>query len=290
VGLDPKLLAAIVANPKDDGPRLVLADKLSEAGDPRGEFIVVQCMMSGRGLSPPKRLELKSRSQALLAEHGKAWAANADGLSRHVLRRGFVDEIECDASALLPRAGNLFANEPVTRLVLRNPADALLGLANANAFARVTTLTIRGAIGDEGASVLASAFARRQSPIESVNLDGCGIESEGAAALAPSLAGCKTLALTGNAIGDEGLAAIAKSKALASLATLYVTDNDITDDGVKALAKGALTSLARLAVARNEVSPGALGALAKSKKLKKLRWLEYSDEDEGRQLIAVRGG
>jgi uncharacterized protein (TIGR02996 family) len=36
-------LADILANPYDDGPRLVFADWLEERGDPLGEFIRVQC-------------------------------------------------------------------------------------------------------------------------------------------------------------------------------------------------------------------------------------------------------
>src|SRR2546422_761256 len=36
-------LRAICAHPDDDGPRLVYADWLDERGDPRGEFIRVQC-------------------------------------------------------------------------------------------------------------------------------------------------------------------------------------------------------------------------------------------------------
>jgi uncharacterized protein (TIGR02996 family) len=290
MALDPTLMAEIVAHPNDDAARLVLADKLSEAGDPRGEFIVVQCMLAARGLPPPRTLELRRRADALLQYHRRAWTANADGAERCVMRRGFVDEIEADAGALLPRAANLFANEPITRLTLRAAKGAVLALANANAFARVSSLTIRGSIGDDGARALAAALARREAPLERLNVDGCGIGSAGAKALAGALAGCRSLALTGNAIADEGVTALAKSKALAALLTLYVSDNQITDEGIEALAKGALASLTRLAVARNEVSADALQALAKSKKLKKLRWLEYTDPQHENQRIAVRSG
>jgi uncharacterized protein (TIGR02996 family) len=40
------LVAAVLAAPDDDGPRLVLADYLIERGDPRGELIVVQCKLA----------------------------------------------------------------------------------------------------------------------------------------------------------------------------------------------------------------------------------------------------
>jgi uncharacterized protein (TIGR02996 family) len=42
---DP-FLRQILAHPEDDGPRLVWADRLDERGDPRGEFIRVQCELA----------------------------------------------------------------------------------------------------------------------------------------------------------------------------------------------------------------------------------------------------
>ena len=40
---DDAFLQAIIENPDDDAPRLLYADWLEERGDPRGEFIRVQC-------------------------------------------------------------------------------------------------------------------------------------------------------------------------------------------------------------------------------------------------------
>jgi uncharacterized protein (TIGR02996 family) len=288
MSLDPQLLAEVVAHPNDDGPRLVLADKLTEAGDPRGEFIVASCLLADPGLVPPRRRELKERADGLLREHGSRWVASAAGL-RYVVRRGFVDQIDSDAAALLPRAASLFASEPVTRLTLERAGDSLLALANAGAFARVLKLTIRGQLEDAGARTLASALARRDAPLESLNVGSCEIGADGAAALASALAGCKSLALTGNPIGDDGALALAKAKALSALEALYLSDTDLTDQGLYALSKGPFTSLERLAVARNEVTQDGLGAIARSKKLKRLRWLEYTDEEEGGQKVAVRG-
>jgi uncharacterized protein (TIGR02996 family) len=288
---DPELLADVLARPEDDAPRLVLADELTENGDPRGELIVVQVLLAQGGIAPPRRRELRLRSEALLAEHRAAWTANAEGATSFAMRRGFVDEIHADAEALRERAAALFASEPVTRLTLTNAGDsALADLASAGAFARVTRLTLRGPVGDAGTRVLAAALARRSTPLYSLNLGSCQIEASGAAALSSSLTGCRTLALTGNSIEDDGLRALATSKALAALETLYVSDNDLTDEGLQAVARGALGALTRLSVARNEgVTRAGLRALAKSKKLAKLRWLEYTDPEEGDQRVAARG-
>jgi uncharacterized protein (TIGR02996 family) len=40
-------LQAILENPDDDVPRLIFADWLEEQGDPRGEFIRLQCELAG---------------------------------------------------------------------------------------------------------------------------------------------------------------------------------------------------------------------------------------------------
>ena len=40
---ESQLITEVLDNPDDDDPRLVYADWLDEQGDPRGEFIRVQC-------------------------------------------------------------------------------------------------------------------------------------------------------------------------------------------------------------------------------------------------------
>jgi uncharacterized protein (TIGR02996 family) len=288
--LDRKLLDAVVAHPLDDGPRLVLSDALQERGDPRGLFITAQCRLQDRGLGPAERAAFTREAAALLKKHGAEWGARASGLS-YTMRRGFVDEVEADATDLAKRS-TLFTDEPVTRLTVTDASAADMdALAAVGVFARVARLTIRGEIGDDGASALAQALAKRTSPLHLLNVGDTAIGSSGAAALALALSGCHTLALTSNPVGDEGLEAIAGAKTLSSLRTLFLTNTDLTDAGVTGLAKSKfLGSLSRLGLARNEeVTAESLALIAASKKLKALRWLEYSDED-GMQSIATRRG
>ena len=75
------LLADVYENPRDDAPRLVLADLLIERGDPRGEFIAMQC----GGPRDPKK------EKALVKAHGKKWLGPlASVLTVDVeFRRGF---------------------------------------------------------------------------------------------------------------------------------------------------------------------------------------------------------
>lgn len=76
------LLAAVYANPDDDGARLVLADLLQQQGDPRGEFIALQ--LAGT----------KSRREAaLLRTYARDWLgpiAPAIAKAGLVYERGFV--------------------------------------------------------------------------------------------------------------------------------------------------------------------------------------------------------
>ncbi len=84
---DDGLLAAIYANPDDDGPRLVFADTLTERGDERGEFISLQVRRAaGQG-----SLETLAREQALYRDHLRvaAWNLPLSSGGECFVRRGF---------------------------------------------------------------------------------------------------------------------------------------------------------------------------------------------------------
>jgi uncharacterized protein (TIGR02996 family) len=56
-------LEAIAADLDDDAPRLLFADWLEEHGDPRGEFIRVQCALAGLPADDPRRTDLARREE-----------------------------------------------------------------------------------------------------------------------------------------------------------------------------------------------------------------------------------
>ena len=72
-------LQAIHANITDPTPWQMYADWLEERGDPRGEFIRVQCQLAHmpRGASPWQRLWQRERQ--LYKEHGARWAGPIAG-------------------------------------------------------------------------------------------------------------------------------------------------------------------------------------------------------------------
>src|SRR4051794_30578620 len=67
------LLAEVLAAPESDGPRLVLADWLQQSGDPRGEFIAVQCALAAMPAGDPRAVALEAREYALLSAHRALW-------------------------------------------------------------------------------------------------------------------------------------------------------------------------------------------------------------------------
>ncbi|MFL5341256.1 MAG: TIGR02996 domain-containing protein [Gemmataceae bacterium] len=71
---EPAFLAAILAAPDDDGPRLVYADWLEERGDTdRSEFIRVQIELTRRPVDPARQRHLRRRESDLLKRHRDEW-------------------------------------------------------------------------------------------------------------------------------------------------------------------------------------------------------------------------
>lgn len=86
-------LAAVYEAPEDVSRRLVYADMLSEAADPRGEFISLQC------LDAPTATQ-RRRASALLSKHGDRWLKPLD-VAGSVLawERGFPAVFEVQVTA-----------------------------------------------------------------------------------------------------------------------------------------------------------------------------------------------
>ncbi|MFK7768989.1 MAG: TIGR02996 domain-containing protein [Mariniblastus sp.] len=111
--------AEVVADPHSDEPRLVYADWLEERGDPRGEFIRVQCELETTNDLQKEFYELSVRSEQLIAQYGEQWAGELEqDFRRSEFRRGFIDKITIRATALLKGAEQLFASTPVNWLRL----------------------------------------------------------------------------------------------------------------------------------------------------------------------------
>lgn len=86
------LLRAAHEAPGDDAPRQVLADALTERGDPRGEFLSLQ-FAQARGEATMAQVE---HARRLLAASGTRWFDGLQGqvAPRAVFRRGLLAEVQ----------------------------------------------------------------------------------------------------------------------------------------------------------------------------------------------------
>lgn len=113
------LYAAVFAAPADDGPRLVLADALQEAGDPRGEFLSL-------ALQPRRTQRSERRMGKLLERHRTAFLR---GLAPMVMpgaekwERGFLSEASLLLEGLHVDTPDLATLEKVE--ILYSPAPPL---------------------------------------------------------------------------------------------------------------------------------------------------------------------
>lgn len=81
-----ELYAAVYANADDVDARLVLADALTEAGDPRGAFIQLQCAAAEPGADPA----LARRATTLLNANRRAWVPEQANPASAAFERGFA--------------------------------------------------------------------------------------------------------------------------------------------------------------------------------------------------------
>ena len=107
------LLAEIIEHSDDDGPRLVYADKLVEAGDPRGEFIQIQCAIAAGN----RDVSLLRREQALLARYGARWIKELKpGVVSGTFCRGFLQDLHVKPRKFFRHANSILTRTPVTGL------------------------------------------------------------------------------------------------------------------------------------------------------------------------------
>lgn len=135
------LLTAVLADPDDDDARLVYADALQTAGDPRGELIAVQCELARLGCGPHERLflewvgdalahgdpaliaKLRKRESSLLAEHPAGATDDLPPVAHVGVWRGFADRV---VWALGSKAGfeAIVKRAPITSVMPTSAKDA----------------------------------------------------------------------------------------------------------------------------------------------------------------------
>jgi len=280
------LLEAVLAAPDDDEPRLVYADWLTEQGDPRGEFILVQielARLGGDDATGPRAEELRAREAALFAKHKKGWQALAPGgrveltigdrrwvhgsPTKWEFCRGFARAVTMNAADLVANSELLFAREPVERVHLTN-GDLEEVLARAAGLERLRELDLarfklRGGAAD-------ALFGSDRFPsLRALDLSSSGINVATAQAMAratraqfPSL---RSLNLADNRVGDKVLAALGRAPLVSAVEELNLLRSAFGATGARAFVDGTRGARwRRLLVTAADLAGEAGRALAES--------------------------
>ncbi len=316
------LLEAVLTHPDDDAPRLVYSDWLTEQGDPRGEFIAVQCARARLEADVPEQRELIEREWALLQVHEETWrTAAAPGVTSAKFRRGFIDDLTLSATAFVDDAERLFSREPVRTARIVNAAEkGAVQLAASPALKRLTGLRLLNStgsashgIGLEGLTALLAS--RNLGHLELLSLEGQHVDDLGAILLAqaaalPSLQSLqisadsisavgvenlcaekwfrrlRRVSFAGNQLREVGVEALAFAPGAGAWEELDLDANLIGDAGARVLAAhDRLNALKRLSLQRDHLGPAGVQALLDSPKLKGLTALRLDGNRIGGLLV-----
>ena len=237
-------LTAIAAAPDDDGPRLIYADYLDEADDPRGDLIRVQIALAKLPPFDPRRPDLARAEVRLLDRFADLWAAPFRGLATGpVFRRGFVEEVKVTARQFLAHPNELFRAGPIRHVHLLDGSSHIAAALASSHLARLAGLTVY-------AQYLREPLAD-------------------AIAASPHLSGLRTLHLGRNHIGDTGVRRL-RGATLAGLDDLDLSENELTDDAADRLSAGQFPQLTRLELAGNALTATGAARLATMPRLERL--------------------
>lgn len=266
-----ELLRAVLADPEHDSPKQVYADALAQAGDPRGELIQLELALAGP-LSIPKRDAYNRRHAELLEAHKKTWFPYKVGSYR--TRGGFLHAVRGTYRQL--RAANaMFASEPIVEVEVELAEGDAERLAEAPWLPRVRRLIVRGRLGDDDFAALWDAAGH----LRALNVTACGLTPSAFAQLGDGMPILERLVLTGNPLGDAGVANLRSWRHLGQLETLYLSSCRVSPVGLAALLDGApLAKLDKLCLSNNRLDD-AVGPMiaAHAAALPALRHLELHD-------------
>ncbi len=195
---DAGFLEAICENPDDDVPRLVYADWLEERGDPRGEFIRIQCVLANMPDDDERRWSLLARERQLLWLYGKGWAGPVRRQARRYAfrRRASSKPSPCAPLTFWPRGEDLLRLAAVRQVRLLDAQACLADLA-------------------------ASPLLNRLAGLDLQHTDGLDVARAWPLLRSPRLAGLRALGLRGTGlVSGPGLRALAACPHLTSLTAL----------------------------------------------------------------------
>jgi uncharacterized protein (TIGR02996 family) len=288
-------LDAIRENPDDDAHRLVYADWLEERGDPRGEFIRVQCELARLPKSNRRRAKLEAREEELLKKRRAEWTRPLRAIVGDLgFERGLVTWATAKARKFLDHADALFCLAPIQHLRLNDSKAHIKELAVCSALKHLRTLSLESnAIGGTRAAILLASRHLANVTALILNHNHIGVAGARALAVSPHLGRLTRLAAVGNNLNDTAIKLIAEAPGLTGLRQLYLANNTFTAAGLECLVNSPVAvGLRTLTLGSNpSIREQAAPILIASPHLQKLECLEIPGQPPRLQrLLLARFG
>jgi len=292
--IDRALFAQLLEHPDDDAPRLVYADVLSGAGDPRGELIALQCRLAATPDDGARR-RIRIAENKLLAAHGPAWErevreAVGDEIFELTWRRGFIHHLTTrfealDHVAAVVEAAPLLRSWTATSLQPLRDVESLAVLFAVPAFAQLDTLHVGLPVGNSLAFAVAESphlhglrsltVEGSELPFDLADPDSVPLDAEGVRALsqAPTLSNLRSLGLAQDEVDAVAVEALADARFALERFTLRSLAFD--DEAALVLAtRPEFGSLRHLELRFSSMTARGAAALAGSSSLERLESLD----------------
>ena len=289
---------AIRTHPRDFALRLVYADWLDEAGDPRGELIRVQCALYNLPLDDPHRHVLFEHRRDLVAQHGSAWLLplrkRVLGWQSARIYFGLVEHVHVSPTAFLKHSDEgLFDEMPhLVGVWLQGSEKPLCKALESPHVERLTSLRV-SVLGPSVPGRIVELLASTPAVRFLTTLDLCdgrfGDDAVARLLNAPHLQQLETLNLQNNDLTSRFAEALAESPLLPRLSSLALGSpwpwgrNRIGDAGVRRLSgvPSPLT-LSSLDLTHNNLSDSSAWDLARSSSFPRLKCLHLGGNKLGR--------
>jgi uncharacterized protein (TIGR02996 family) len=203
-----QLIRAVIAAPDADAPREAFAAWGIQHGDLQGELTRIQLAEARErrtGTTADANLRY-AEAQALIEQHGAAWAHEVLAIATHPrFFRGFVEAVVLDVPTFLTRAADLYAVAPIRSVVFIDAGPYIEALAASEHLTRLVAIEFYNR---SGAAPLGDAGLRTFAG-------------------SPHLGKLALLQLAWNEIGLDGVEALAASKMIPSLRDVAFGNNPV---------------------------------------------------------------
>ena len=252
----------ILLDPDDDIPRLIYSDWLEDRGDPRGEFIRLQCQIEKLDPSTEEHCDTYWRCVELLEANEEHWVAGvSDQLDKWIFKRGFVEFVALSADRFLMHADQLLKQIPARSFELFEISSCVDELAASTHLLRVEGLSLdRSFSGSD--TIQRLAVSENLANLKRLSLAHCSIGNQGISALAKAkhLFNLEFLDVDHNGISNDGIIEFCHSSNRMNLQVLFAESNRIRLTGARAMSF-ALQHLHVLKVSNNPLTPKGIETL-----------------------------